>query len=143
MKIIISTSRSSIKIDKIFIKKIVEIVLQKEKVKTDEVHINFVTKKKIKELHLQFFNDPTITDCISFPIDRPSKKVHYHLLGEVFICSDTAKIYAKKNKIDLKEEIALYVIHSILHLIGYNDIKENEIKIMRKKENFYLNHLKS
>jgi probable rRNA maturation factor len=138
MKIIIIDEQSSIKIDKKIIKLQVKTILEKEDIRTDEVILNFVNTKKIKELHLKYFNDEKSTDCISFPIDRPSEKTSYHILGEVFVCTDTAKSYSKKHKIDIKKELALYIIHTLLHLIGFDDINESDIKIMRKKEKYYL-----
>ena len=40
------------------------------------------------------------------------------------------------------EETTLYLVHSILHLIGYNDILKKDKNIMQKKENFYMTFLK-
>lgn len=101
------------------------------KVPCKEISIYFVTEKQIAALHGQFFQDPTPTDCISFPLDE-------HHLGEVFVCPSAAKSYAKKNPY---EETALYIIHGILHLIGYDDLEEKTRRIMRKKEKSCMRHL--
>ncbi|MFA6118969.1 MAG: rRNA maturation RNase YbeY [Parachlamydiales bacterium] len=138
MEIIIIDDQVSMKLENKIIGKLVKLILKKENIITDEVILNFVNEQKIKELHLKYFNDPTLTDCISFPIDSPNEKVNHHVLGEVFICPATALKYAKTHKKDPKSELALYIIHTILHLIGYDDIKENDIKIMREKEKQYL-----
>lgn len=143
MLIKIINDQKTLKIDKKLIEKQIEIVLSKEKVKTDEVIIHFVDKKAIKKLHREFFNDPSVTDCITLPIDSPTdKKTLYHILGEAFICTDVAKDNAKEYKTSANYELSLYVIHSLLHLIGYDDIKEKDIKVMRKKEKCYLALLK-
>ena len=114
------------------------------KVKTDEVIVHFVDKKAIKKLHKQFFNDPSETDCITLPIDKPTdKQTIYHILGETFICTDVAYQNAKIYKTSVVYEITLYVIHTILHLIGYDDIKEKDVKVMREKEMYYLTLLKN
>lgn len=121
---------------------IVEALIFREKRHTDEVHIHFVTKKKICELHNQFFQDPSPTDCITLPIDDHHIKGEPHVLGEAFICPKTALEYAKNSKSNTYEELTLYLIHCLLHLLGYDDIKPKERKIMRTKEKSHMAYLK-
>src|ERR1700722_17053191 len=97
-------------------RKVISFLLKELKVSTDEVSFYFVSKRKICQLHKEFFNDPTSTDCITFPLDSPDEeKSAYHVLGEAFICPLTALTYAKLHKIDPYEELYRYVIHCILH----------------------------
>ncbi len=103
-------------------------------VSCEEVAIYFITKKKIAQLHDQFFQDPTPTDCISFPLDQDH-------LGEVFVCPAVAIEYAKKKKLDPYEETSLYTIHGLLHLLGYDDLEEKERRTMRKKEKSCMRHI--
>ncbi len=143
MKVTIIDEQSSLEISQKLIKKQSKAILDKEKIKTDELILHFVEEKIIKKLHLKFFNNPNPTDCITQPIDRPSnKKSGYHILGEAFICTSIAKKNAKDFKTSPYYELTLYIIHTILHLIGYDDINKETIKIMRKKENFYINLFK-
>lgn len=102
---------------------------------TDELIIHFVTEKKICQIHELLFNDPSPTDCISIPIDSASDTGSgYHILGEIFVCPKTAKLYAEKNKLDSCEEVMRYVIHGLLHLIGYDDMTVKDRRVMKKKE---------
>jgi probable rRNA maturation factor len=107
-------------------------ILEKENILCDEIAINFVNIKTIAALHKKFFNDPTPTDCISFPIDNPGKTPCF--LGELFICPEVALRYSFDHNIDPYEETALYLVHGILHLAGYDDIKKEDKKIMKIKE---------
>src|SRR6202041_2455638 len=103
------------------------------RIATDELIVHFVTEKKIRYLHHLLFNDPSITDCISIPIDPPSHDVSgYHVLGEIFVCPKAAKLYAKEHDLDPKEELFRYVIHGLLHLIGYDDMTVKDRRIMKK-----------
>jgi len=101
-----------------------------------EVAVYFVSEKKICELHEQFFQDPSPTDCISFPIDDS-------YLGEIFVCPAAALSYAEKGGIDVYEETALYVVHGLLHLMGFDDLEEKARRIMRKKEKSCMRHLRA
>ena len=119
------------------VKKAVSFLLKELNISTDEVIFHFVSEKKISLLHKKFFNDPSPTDCITFPIDSPKeKKQGFHLLGEAFICPKTAMKYADPNK-----EIFRYIIHCILHLIGYEDMQVEERKRMKRKEHLLLKKL--
>lgn len=109
------------------VKDIMRLVLDLEKAEYQEISIYFASVKKICALHQEFFQDPTPTDCISFPIDAV-------FLGEVFVCPKVAIQYAQKSQTDPYEEVALYIIHGLLHLLGYDDLTAPERRIMRKKE---------
>jgi len=64
------------------------------------------------------------------------------ILGDVFVCPKTAIEYSKSHGGDVYEELTLYVIHGLLHLMGYDDIEETDIVKMREAEKRHMNHLK-
>jgi probable rRNA maturation factor len=137
MKITIYNRQKDLPIPIPSIKKKVQLLLTHLDVETDEVILHFVSRKTICEVHAEHFSDPSPTDCMSFPIDPPQKKTegfHPHLLGEIFICPSVAIEYASKRKQDPYQETLLYVVHGILHLLGYDDQTPSERKQMRKKE---------
>jgi len=102
-----------------------------------EVSFQFVGEKKIAQLHNAFFNDPTVTDCITFPVDK-KEAVPPRVLGEVFVCPKVALDYAKRHGVDPYRETVLYIVHGLLHLLGYDDLKPSERKVMRRKERIYV-----
>lgn len=117
------------------VKKILVSLLKHLNIETDEVTVHFVSRRKICQLHEQFFDDPSSTDCISLPIDPPGANSNaYHVLGEIFVCPKTAIEYAEKKGLDPYTETTLYMIHGLLHLIGYDDMTPLEKKKMRRKE---------
>lgn len=115
------------------VEQIVQQVLKYENCSCDEVAIHFVNEQIICQLHLQYFDDASLTDCITFPIDEEEDGC-YRLLGEVFICPYTAILYAQKHQKDPYLETTLYLIHGLLHLLGYDDIDPVERKKMRQAE---------
>jgi probable rRNA maturation factor len=121
---------------------VISFLLKELKISTDEIIIHFVMEQKIRLLHKEFFNDPSTTDCITFPIDSPQDKVgSFHLLGEAFICPKAAVEYAKRHPIEPLEELFRYIIHCLLHLIGYDDIEPVERARMKRKERACLKKL--
>ncbi len=109
----------------------------------DEVTIHFIDDKAMCKLHEEYFDDPTPTDCISFPMDEMDED-GYRVMGDVFVCPATAISYVKKkeghSKADFYKETTLYVIHGLLHLIGYDDIDEEDRKEMKLAEKRYLDY---
>lgn len=124
-------------------RKVISFLLKSLKISTDEVSFYFVNETAICKLHEDFFSDPTSTDCITLPMDPPAEKGQgdYHILGEAFVCPQTAIIYAKKHNIDPLEEVYRYVIHCLLHLIGYTDTSVKERARMKRKEGSCLKNL--
>lgn len=118
---------------------IVRAVLSKEGKTCDEITIHFVDTETICALHAQYFNDPSATDCISFPIDSADQE-GYCVLGEVFVCPRTAMDYGIKHQVDPYLEATLYIVHGILHLLGYDDIGDEEPR-MREAEKRHMKNL--
>lgn len=135
MQIIIKNQQLDCPLSASQTKKIVLEFLTLEKISCEEVSVTFVNSKKISKLHKLYFGDPSVTDCISFPIDED-------FLGDIFVCPATALNYVEKHGGELYEEITLYVIHGLLHLIGYDDIDPKDKKIMRRAEMRHIKNLK-
>ena len=116
--------------------------------------VTFVDDKYIRTLNNKFLGRNYVTDVIAFPMQESfdpirlgePKSSKYRLesivLGDIVISVDRARVQAKRFKHSFYEELALLVIHGTLHLLGYDDIKEKDILIMRKKEQEILKTIK-
>lgn len=143
MHITITNQQKSLPISRKIIAPLVSAVFSLEGLTFDEGGIHFIDSKKMCSLHDEFFNDSSLTDCISCPIDPPRQKneSRYCVLGDIFVCPEVAKAYAEKNQCDPYEELTLYVVHGLLHLMGYDDIEEKDRKEMRLAEKKHLENL--
>ncbi len=101
------------------------------------ISIFFCGKKKIKKLNNEFRKKEGYTDVISFPAGKNYFKDDF--LGDVAICLDIARENADKYEISLDEEVKNLIVHSILHLSGYDH--ENDRGQMKRKENRILREL--
>lgn len=142
MKVHVNQEQDIIAIDQRSVKKLVKDFLDFHSQKFEEVSIQFVDTPTISQLHNDFFGDPSTTDCISFPMDDANAE-GYKILGEVFVCPETAVSYVETHGGDITHEITLYVIHGLLHLLGYDDISVSDRKAMRAEEARYLKHVAS
>lgn len=119
-------------------KRTAEYVLSKEG-RTSEIGIVFVDERKIKDLHKKYLQRDYITDVISFRLDEEEGRVE----GEVYVCIDQAKRQAREYGVSFRQEVSRLVIHGILHLLGYDDSTREQRSVMKKKEDAYVEHLKS
>ena len=105
-----------------------------------ELELIFLGDNAIKKLNkkYKFRNSPT--DVLSFKIDRREfgQKV---FLGEIVISLDTAFKNSKIFGTSFTDEVALYIIHGILHLFGYDDEKAEDRLRMVKKQGQILERL--
>lgn len=62
-------------------------------------------------------------------------------MGQIVISADTAARQARVYRTSLEREIILYVIHGILHLLGYDDHRPQDIQKMRDKERQLLEYV--
>lgn len=95
------------------------------------LEINFVDNSYIHELNIEYLGHDYTTDIITFNYSGEN----HNLDGEIFISIDEAKINARKYKVKLNDELLRLVIHGILHLIGYDDIKSSDKRVMKRQEN--------
>lgn len=108
------------------------------------LNIVFVTSQKIRVLNRRYFGRDAATDVIAFPAGGEFPKVSAEIrkkekgkgkkefLGDIAISSDRANRNAAVYGVSFTEEIVLYVIHGILHLMGYEDVSRAGREKMRK-----------
>jgi len=135
VKVIIRNTQYDLIISKPCIKKLFFFLVEQKEITTDQINVYFISKKIISRMHQIYFQDPTPTDCISFPLDDPSSYQKGHILGEIFICPAIAKEYAKEHGEDPFKELSLYLIHGFLHLIGFDDLNPQDRRIMLREQN--------
>jgi probable rRNA maturation factor len=106
-----------------------------------ELSLTFVDSEEMAALNAEFMGHEGPTDVLSFPLDAdlepdPSSApgVIPVLLGDVVICPEVASQAASGHAGTLIDEIALLVVHGILHVLGHDHDVEPRIQIMRQRE---------
>ena len=118
--------------------KIREIVLQiafDHKWRFGEISIAVVDDETIHTLNKQYLKHDYETDVLSFVLycDEQARM----LSGEVIVSADTAATMAKQHSIEPSDELLLYIIHGMLHLVGYDDKVAQNRAEMRVAEQRY------
>ena len=123
--------------------KALSVILAGEGIDEDgaEVSVSFVTPDEIRTLNSEYRGVDSVTDVLSFPqfesvddlIDA-EENTGVAELGDVVICMDRAASQAEEFGHSVKREVIYLFVHSILHLLGYDHMEEDEKKVMRARE---------
>jgi probable rRNA maturation factor len=114
-------------------------VLEGEDVCDYEISLAFVDNPTIHTLNKRYLEHDEPTDVLSFPLSEPNAK---KLAGELVIGAEVAKAQAESRGHEVQAELALYVIHGMLHLCGHDDKTTAGATRMRERERHYLALLK-
>ena len=135
-KVSIASPQELVKLDRPRLREIVMQVMAEEDIKDYEISLAFVDNPTIHGINKRFLEHDEPTDVITFPYS--SGKV---LVGELVIGVEVALEQARVGGHEVDAELALYVIHGLLHLVGYDDKDAHDRKQMRVRERYHLNGL--
>ena len=134
----------------------IEFALKEEEVNIPfEISLLFVDNDEIREINNETRNIDKETDVLSFPmLDYPKDKVfkdvyknyefdETYMDGEELVLGDIVLSLEKalEHNHSFKREASYLVVHSVLHLLGYDHMEEDEKKVMRKREEEILGEL--
>jgi len=122
-------------------------ILRHEGVTRASLSVVFVSHQKIKALNKKFLHRDYGTDVLAFDSSdrgltrQKNKRKPKSITGDIIISTDAAHKNAKVYDTTIAKELTLYVIHGVLHLLGYEDHKTQDIKKIRKREHEILKYL--
>jgi probable rRNA maturation factor len=135
MRIAIASPQEIVPLDRSRLRQVARAVLEGEGVQEAEVSLALVDNPSIHQLNLRYLQHDEPTDVLSFPLSEPNAA---RLAGELVISAEMASAQAASRGHEVQAELALYVIHGLLHLCGYDDQTENQAQEMRQRERHYL-----
>ena len=115
-----------------------------------EVNVLLVTREEIHRINLEQRQIDAPTDVLSFPLiaypaagdfskveedsDNFNPDTGEALLGDIILCVDKIKEQAAEYGHSERREYAFLILHSMLHLFGYDHMTEQEAAIMEQKQ---------
>lgn len=111
------------------------------------IGLSFVDEEEIRRLNREFRQVDKVTDVLSFPMMEGKEEIleagkaaaegdlpEEAALGDVVICTEMIRKQAAEYGHSRRRELVYLFVHSMLHLLGYDHMQEQEKRIMRKKE---------
>lgn len=103
-----------------------------------ELTLTFVDRDEIAALNAEHMGKVGATDVLSFPLDAIDDTADAMpgpvLLGDVVVCPAVAREVAPTHAGTLDDELALLVVHGILHVLGHDHAEPDEMRVMRDRE---------
>jgi rRNA maturation RNase YbeY len=112
------------------------VLVSLESFELGDITLIFCTDEELLAINKEHLAHDYYTDIITFNYNTDSL-----LSGDLFISVDRITDNAQQLGVSMEEELHRVCYHGVLHLVGYNDKTDDEIAVMRAKENFYLNKL--
>jgi probable rRNA maturation factor len=137
-KVSISCPQETVPIDRPSMRRVATAVLDGEGESEAQISLAFVDNATIHQLNKRYLNHDEPTDVLSFPLSEARER---RLAGELVIGAEVARAQAAERGHDVQAELALYVIHGLLHLCGYDDHEPRDAVRMRGRERHYLRAL--
>ena len=101
----------------------------------NRLDVIFCSDEFLLDINKTHLNHDYYTDIITFPLHANP------IQAELYISIDRVKENAAALKIPFTDELHRVIIHGLLHLCGYDDHEEADIRLIRSKEETYLNAL--
>ena len=116
-------------------------VLEIEKADSGMLSLVFTDQEHIHSLNLEYAGVDESTDVLSFTngdIDPTTDRISF---GDVIIAVPVAEVNASSHNCELEEELALLVIHGVLHLLGFDHASPEDKRMMWDRQSTVLANL--
>ncbi len=128
------TSQESLPVSHQDITQWAELALR-DQVANGELSIRLVDKEEITDLNKTYRDKDKATNVLAFPFKLPEIiELDTQLLGDIIICPEMLVEESEDLSIPLKQHWAHIVIHGVLHLLGYDHIKDTDARKMHALE---------
>ena len=128
----------SLRIDRKLLAKVVKFTAAQQGVTAGQVELAIFDDKNMARLHKEYLGRSKVTDVICFDLAQadPSQiRANLALGGQV------ARSQARLSRTSINKELALYAVHGLLHVLGYNDAKPADARRMHHREDELLQQL--
>lgn len=144
----IADRQQAVRVSRRFIVQIVQAALSDERVAAAQISVALVSNAEMHAINREFLTHDYPTDVISFLLEcdvieaaatassrRPARRgTGKRIEGEIIISTEYAAEEAARYSWPPEHEVALYLVHGLLHLCGYDDLSIPEKRRMRERE---------
>ena len=123
-------------IDENWIRSICENILKDNNQPEAVITIIFSNDSKLRKLKKEYFDKDVLTDTISFNLEDEGDPIE----GEIYISLERVAENSQTYKQDFIMECKRVIIHSCLHLFGFDDQLPEEKKEMTRLEDYYISN---
>ncbi|MCA9196297.1 MAG: rRNA maturation RNase YbeY [Planctomycetales bacterium] len=134
----VNNQQVSLSIDEDAITRAVRTILINEQIQRAQISVALVDDPTMHDLNRRYLDHDYPTDVLSFVLEQQGQA---YLEGEIIVSTDTAIRCCTEYHWSATQELFLYVIHGMLHLVGFDDTEDSLRTEMRLRERHYLQAL--
>ena len=138
MNVVITNRQRVKKVNLRLLKKIANALLTELEIEKVDIGICLVATPEMTRLNETFLRHAGPTDVITFDHSDPSSQTpdpSPQIHGEIFICVDEAVLQARQFSTSWQSEVIRYLVHGVLHLLGFDDSSAGARRKMKREEN--------
>lgn len=133
---------SSLSVDEEIVERLTQHVIDAEGGTLVHVSVVFSTHETVRQLNKEYLDHDYNTDVLSFSLKGETADDD-EVEGEVYVDLDTAVERHEEFDTSFEQEAYRYLVHGVLHLLGYDDATEEGQQAMRAREDEYLDDVLS
>ena len=127
---VVDDAEMRVRLPRARLQRVLDAALAEAGIDDADLTVLIVGAARSAELHGAHFADPTPTDVMTFPDGGTDPATGRIRLGDLAVCADVASREGKSRGRAAGDELTLYVLHGLLHLIGYDDRKVRDRRRM-------------
>ncbi len=130
-RIDVSNRQKSLWVSASRLRRLVEFVAAAERRGIDAVDVAIVDADEIASLNRRYLGKDRETDVLSFDLSEAGSR---GVSAQVIVCGDVAADEGPRHGLSAEDELMLYVIHGLLHLMGYDDADAEQAERMKTRQ---------
>jgi probable rRNA maturation factor len=138
-RLFIENRQRTLRIDARYLRRLTDkLIRELLQIENFDLGIYLVNAARMAEMNKTFLQHEGPTDVITFDYqDKDGPALH----GEIFICTDEAVAQARQFRTTWQSELTRYLIHGVLHLRGFDDLRPVARRKMKREEERLLRQL--
>jgi len=136
-KIEITDLQDHVHLDRKLILQVIRRTMKEEGRTAKSLSVVLTDNRHIRDINRQYVGEDCCTDVVSFPledVDWPTTGANGGINGEIIASAELALEQARARDLDPRAELLLYLVHGLLHLIGYCDRTPEDARRMHERE---------
>lgn len=131
------------RVDEAALKHLIRHVLSSEEASLVHLSVVLSDHETVRHLNRTYLDHDYNTDVLSFSLREVDEGESQGVEGEVYVDLDTAAERHEEFDTSFEREVHRYVVHGLLHLLGYDDATTTAQQTMREREDQYLDEASS
>ena len=144
LKVSVLNNCRGLRVDRKLLIKTARFVARRHNITTGQIELTIFADADMAEIHKQYLGRRAVTDVICFDLAEDGQNQPAgasHIQASLALGGEVARRQARIHRTSISKELALYAVHGLLHVLGYDDAEEKNSRRMHRREDELLAEL--